>query len=151
MKYHEALIFRITPAPAGKTQRMVNKNASKKDHPRTCGENKIYKNDEEFVLGSPPHLRGKLIPVFSESCFCGITPAPAGKTIGYFFIFIFLKDHPRTCGENKVWPFSTALRVGSPPHLRGKQRWTCYEKPRTRITPAPAGKTRPLLHTYLYR
>ena len=114
------VIIRITPAPAGKTKDEQIKNFRSMDHPRTCGENALMMRAGCSTKGSPPHLRGKLIPVFSESCFCGITPAPAGKTIGYFFIFIFLKDHPRTCGENKVWPFSTALRVGSPPHLRGK-------------------------------
>lgn len=30
----------------------------------------------------------------------GITPAPAGKTLGWRYVARDMEDHPRTCGEN---------------------------------------------------
>mgnify|MGYP006974146473 CR=1 FL=1 len=71
-----------------------------------------------------------------------ITPAPAGKTKRSQKIFWRLKDHPRTCGENRFFNFCTTVRPGSPPHLRGKQNPTYPFICKSRITPAPAGKTK---------
>ena len=51
---------RITPAHAGKTQREGQRNFDRSDHPRTCGENANNGMFTDRVLGSPPHMRGKL-------------------------------------------------------------------------------------------
>ena len=55
-------VYRITPAPAGKTKSHLHPEKSIQDHPRTCGEN--CRLHSRFILqwGSPPHLRGKLVP-----------------------------------------------------------------------------------------
>ena len=91
--------------------------------------------------GSPPHLRGKQTVI--AGCFreVRITPAPAGKTGRSYFFSSSTEDHPRTCGENPPIAPSTPPEPGSPPHLRGKQRFDFFLHPAAGITPAPAGKT----------
>ena len=51
--------FRITPAPAGKTDTCISFNKACEDHPRTCGENLDISVTRHLHEGSPPHLRGK--------------------------------------------------------------------------------------------
>ena len=92
-------------------------------------------------VGSPPHLRGKHLVIKGQLFLQGITPAPAGKTSKYQRKLGKNGDHPRTCGENKDVIFNKVYRIGSPPHLRGKQGVYLGDGSQTRITPAPAGKT----------
>ena len=94
------LVVGITPAPAGKTVRYRCKNAFRKDHPRTCGENYAKSLNVYTNAGSPPHLRGKLNNFTFSRRKIRITPAPAGKTVCMKQIEKLKKDHPRTCGEN---------------------------------------------------
>ena len=112
--------FRITPAPAGKTEKEPHFSPHCQDHPRTCGENFTSYKIVDVTGGSPPHLRGKQKQDSMEISLSRITPAPAGKTNFDSFQSGYLLDHPRTCGENM--PASTILSPsqGSPPHLRGK-------------------------------
>ena len=112
-----------------------------KDHPRTCGENKIHLFTSYLGIGSPPHLRGKRIKKRRNSLVKRITPAPAGKTFICYYVYDTDKDHPRTCGENPMTVKSKILEPGSPPHLRGKHEKGYRSPDITRITPAPAGKT----------
>ena len=93
--------------------------------------------------GSPPPLRGKPLLSLLFSSILRITPAPAGKTKQWILHRLKHRDHPRTCGENLHGEIVEIVAQGSPPHLRGKQ----FRKNKIgilrRITPAPAGKTRP--------
>ena len=50
----------ITPACAGKTDKLVHHFDTFRDHPRVCGENCVPAVVEICVLGSPPRVRGKL-------------------------------------------------------------------------------------------
>ena len=50
------------------------------------------------------------------------------------------KDHPRTRGEKKFSSLSDIIRIGSPPHTRGKGSSTHSSFNTPRITPAHAGK-----------
>ena len=86
-------------------------------------------------------MRGK--PLCSQPPTAGnrITPADAGKTLGFSFPFDVYKDHPRGCGENLGLDFSGVCREGSPPRMRGKPRLCDSCRYYTRITPADAGKT----------
>ena len=56
---HLVLVYRITPAGAGKTQSSTVSFSSKKDHPRRCGENILIRNCSRILYGSPPQVRGK--------------------------------------------------------------------------------------------
>ena len=75
-------VKRITPADAGKTNRLDNNILHIKDHPRGCGENGFPQCAWVSDSGSPPRMRGKLNNI--ASC------------------YIKVKDHPRGCGENFV-------------------------------------------------
>ena len=121
--------MRITPAPAGKTSpSQVNPN-SYKDHPRTCGENAYNLSRTKSYKGSPPHLRR----------------AYSGKER-----IKQEKDHPRTCGEDFECIRTNGSHKGSPPHLRGTRlKSRSLLSVSIRITPAPAGKTVPLMSFHL--
>ena len=91
---------RITPAHAGKTKQSGPISALPADHPRTCGENLTCLMIVVALIGSPPHMRGKLSSFQRLVLVRRITPAHAGKTTLVFVISSGAKDHPRTCGEN---------------------------------------------------
>ena len=121
------LLVGITPAPAGKTFEPFAQWLPHQDHPRTCGENRLFYKFYLAVTGSPPHLRGKLLFCFA---FCSR-----------------LRDHPRTCGENCSQSAMVRVAAGSPPHLRGKLAVSTAPIIPLGITPAPAGKTFKILST----
>ena len=113
--------LRITPAGAGKTTFTATSYGIYKDHPRRCGENTQRTKSREYILGSPPQVRGKPVNALKAYQKRGITPAGAGKT------------------DFKLK--SNRKEVGSPPQVRGKRLTVeCGEKT-DRITPAGAGKT----------
>ena len=71
---------RITPAHAGKSLFCPQLAAAKKDHPRPCGE-KINGNGlADTQIGSPPPMRGKVLPRPHVVMQVRITPAHAGKS-----------------------------------------------------------------------
>ena len=71
----------ITPADAGKTNINGVIELDEEDHPRGCGENLDSYGAWELPIGSPPRMRGKRKRRPQRSCWHGITPADAGKTI----------------------------------------------------------------------
>ena len=73
--------FRITPAYAGKRPPVPPDGVERWDHPRLCGEKKL------FPVVSVRRLR--------------ITPAYAGKSKLFRFFYLCLWDHPRLCGEKE--------------------------------------------------
>ena len=73
-----------------------------------------------ILPGSPPHGRGKATAEYQAAMDTGITPAWAGKSLGFMLW--------------QIW------RLGSPPHGRGKVCTCCCASPLARITPAWAGK-----------
>ena len=132
----------ITPAHAGKRYADGLPQLVDRDHPRTCGEKLLPAPPPALLLGSPPHMRGKVPPPrYSGTC-TGITPAHAGKSIYVYLHWNGNKDHPRTCGEKQRRRSRKKSRRGSPPHMRGKASRTRFNRDQTRITPAHAGKSR---------
>ena len=71
---------RITPAYAGKSSSLRDFLSMARDHPRICGEKRIYRNITGNMEGSPPHMRGKDFSDLFKVGFAGITPAYAGKS-----------------------------------------------------------------------
>ena len=98
---------------------------AEKDHPRTCGE--------------------KFVKIYNFIIERRITPAHAGKSTQTAKTYQLVKDHPRTCGEKFNYIFFTFSDVGSPPHMRGKDKKMCGDLDYKRITPAHAGKRQSLL------
>ena len=135
------LLYRITPADAGKTRSKKARRLSAKDHPRGCGENASRSAAAQSRAGSPPRMRGKLSNSTKTLLTNRITPADAGKTKPHCRACRQRQDHPRGCGENtKLNEFSRDT-PGSPPRMRGKQDYFCKRFKSLRITPADAGKT----------
>ncbi len=151
----------ITPAYAGKSTAGAAFDRAVEDHPRICGE-KVYRAlSPDFHQGSPPHMRKKwsITSTFSplagspphmrgkdsrvDGCppQNGITPAYAGKRNGQSKTRQTTWDHPRICGEKLSHSQTSPVRMGSPPHMRGKESPVFSILDLVRITPAYAGKS----------
>ena len=72
-------LFWITPAYAGKSVYADFGRVRRGDHPRLCGEKIEERNPSDYVLGSPPPMRGKVYSFGNVKDQVGITPAYAGK------------------------------------------------------------------------
>ena len=136
--------LRITPACAGKRERVIIWQCFAWDHPRVCGEKHCGGACEWRHVGSPPRVRGKANYEIGRNISDGITPACAGKSCRRSRRRPSSRDHPRVCGE-KFWftsyPYSAS---GSPPRVRGKVDCQCIGFPTDGITPACAGKSQRL-------
>ena len=111
---------RITPACAGKSYALHSRPPTVQDHPRVCGEKKIYDKPRELDEGSPPRVRGKEDDCRTHTGEAGITPACAGKSLGKIL--------------------DVCVHRGSPPRVRGKELARVEQPDASRITPACAGK-----------
>ena len=136
------VLFRITPAGAGKTLKYILLCPKWWDHPRRCGENLSAFTRKNRSGGSPPQVRGKHPHLGGFFCAHRITPAGAGKTCTYRKLAANYRDHPRRCGENVGFGEVCCRNQGSPPQVRGKRLMCGFCVPELGITPAGAGKTR---------
>src|SRR5690554_552498 len=106
-----------------------------------CGDHPLPATGQSQPVGSPPHVRGPhLLPsviIKAE----GITPACAGTTAKIDKPAEIIGDHPRMCGDHKLFKSTGYERVGSPPHVRGPRISGYYYVVATGITPACAGTT----------
>ena len=132
--------FGITPACAGKSEEAPTNADAEGDHPRMCGEKLLQCTQESHHLGSPPHVRGKADGCPVSERLPGITPACAGKSESAPLVSMVFRDHPRMCGEKLYTPCMIAPKVGSPPHVRGKEISDIETAKKMGITPACAGK-----------
>ena len=137
---------RITPADAGKTPKALQGCASTGDHPRGCGENYAAVTRGIGDEGSPPRMRGKRCILRQQKVNNGITPADAGKTPRRGSYRLFVRDHPRGCGENRLRAPSPHGKMGSPPQVRGKLSRSFGVKTVCRITPRRCGENKTYIH-----
>ena len=133
--------FRITPACAGKSAGLRHSCRSQRDHPRMCGEKLGVDTVKPGILGSPPHVRGKVKVIDGKNGMFRITPACAGKRAAIRHIVKSCRDHPRMCGEKSLLTWHSVSMMGSPPHVRGKVKTFSSSIHPSRITPACAGKS----------
>ena len=134
--------YRITPpACAGKTTGPSLIVLDEWDHPRMCGKDKTTMAILLLPLGSPLHVRERLILTFHRNLLIGITPACAGKTRIGIEGSVARGDHPRMCGKDLSFLKIQFSCRGSPPHVRERlyPDHSCILC--GRITPACAGKT----------
>ena len=153
---------RLIPARAGKTSARSGTRATRRAHPRACGENKLHAEVANILLGSSPRVRGKPGGRAWRACrrggssprvrgkqparhrhepVGGLIPACAGKTRGDPHPWTAGPAHPRVCGENDVKKTNDSDFKGSSPRVRGK-RTSGPRSPWTRrLIPACAGKT----------
>ena len=71
-----------------------------------------------------------------------IIPACAGSTSRRYFFLIFLRDHPRMCGEHTEGAWRRVYKQGSSPHVRGAHHAHAQHRSCRGIIPACAGSTR---------
>ena len=81
------MIWRITPAYAGKTVDDLEGDLRFQDHPRIRGKDFFKVECNSFKLGSPPHTRERPVIKINNTSTSRITPAYAGKTLLLFFLF----------------------------------------------------------------
>ena len=136
------LVYRITPAYAGKREWKSGKVSLVEDHPRLCGEKLALERLVVFKQGSPPPMRGKACKITQKRTRARITPAYAGKRAYVCSNIMLDGDHPRLCGEKILKMKTDNVILGSPPPMRGKvqQLPDCFRF--FGITPAYAGKSR---------
>ena len=130
----------ITPAYAGKRPLRCRPRSAGRDHPRVCGEKGYIRCRSCFELGSPPRVRGKVVPICVTPQAVGITPACAGKSALCASGGDRSRDHPRVCGEKENELREFAAQIGSPPRVRGKDVGAVEALLHGGITPACAGK-----------
>ena len=82
-----------------------------------CGESPAATLRLSAVLGSPPHVWGKLAQQIVETENTRITPTCVGKALPYVCQCQITKDHPHMCGESSDSLISAAEKMGSPPHV----------------------------------
>ena len=114
--------FRITPAYAGKSIANGYQINTCKDHPRLCGEKCVFLAPLVLSVGSPPPMRGKGHLSSLRLLVAGITPAYAGKSENWILFKIESKDHPRLCGEKRVFGIAHLRPTGITPAYAGKRR-----------------------------
>ena len=76
----QEVIAGITPAYAGKSRCCEIRPDGVRDHPRIRGEKVLRLFRLGWLLGSPPHTRGKAHAAYGVDGAGGITPAYAGKS-----------------------------------------------------------------------
>ena len=131
----------ITPAYAGKSPCCRRSCPCTRDHPRLCGEKLFEFGNSDFMMGSPPPMRGKVADFFHRAGKLRITPAYAGKSPAIRLLQFLLWDHPRLCGEKTLARHEHTLCDGSPPPMRGKGFFCRQRVSWVGITPAYAGKS----------
>ena len=130
----------ITPACAGKRDANGNPCDCGRDHPRVCGEKFFCRSLAAVTRGSPPRVRGKVLPRLLFLACIGITPACAGKRGHGRQSGRSAGDHPRVCGEKTIEHLHCLHGQGSPPRVRGKADLDVCPDGQCGITPACAGK-----------
>ncbi len=142
-----ALILRITwlqgspPRMRGKVCVKLHRQLVRGITPAYAGEKSQSTSASRRALGSPPRMRGKVCMATGLRVSDGITPAYAGKRPGHIPHREREQDHPRVCGEKIQHPKYTTDKGGSPPRMRGKERYHFAICEVYGITPAYAGKS----------
>ena len=134
----------ITPAWAGKSVSSEIRTFSRQDHPRVGGEKDTMPNFWAAASGSPPHGRGKVLQKLRQLSLVGIAPAWAGKSRYRCRCWSGGQDHPRMGGEKSPGRALRCCIRGSPPRGRGKETRPLLCRFSSGITPAWAGKSRPV-------
>ena len=109
--------------------------------PAYAGKSMSQRSLPLLYLGSPPRMRGKVRLLRPEVHELGITPAYAGKRDTSELKYVRDEDHPRVCGEKRLYSLPCHQKWGSPPHMRGKVNLRAQVWPLDGITPAYAGKS----------
>ena len=94
----------LIPAHAGKTGVPAHSERGDGAHPRSRGENQNEPGSNETMAGSSPLTRGKHALAVARLDSAGLIPAHAGKTPPRFSSWSPAPAHPRSRGENVMFP-----------------------------------------------
>ena len=131
----------IIPAYAGSTTVSSSSGSESRDHPRVCGEHRCKPSCAWRSLGSSPRMRGAPRSRERRAAFCGIIPAYAGSTSSTWRPTKPRRDHPRVCGEHRLFNRRYAVELGSSPRMRGAPQLRKGPLRVRGIIPAYAGST----------
>ena len=131
----------IIPAYAGSTSIVVSATSSRWDHPRVCGEHMSASATARALAGSSPRMRGAPAQSNGNALTGGIIPAYAGSTEHRRVALPNHWDHPRVCGEHRLWQSLAGFGAGSSPRMRGARRIGTLTDLNDGIIPAYAGST----------
>ena len=134
-------VLRIIPADAGSTRNHTMHIYGSRDHPRGCGEHRLWALAGGRMVGSSPRMRGAHVTGVDGGTVEGIIPADAGSTTLFLTEDGFGKDHPRGCGEHPTPLAGRHCRLGSSPRMRGVPQAPPMMGNAGRIIPADAGST----------
>ena len=112
-----------------------------RDHPRVCGEHKLFTSLLRKRRGSSPRMRGTLQASRRSGARPGIIPAYAGNTSSQASSTSKPRDHPRVCGEHFLHAFLDRFSKGSSPRMRGTHAFVVACGDVAGIIPAYAGNT----------
>ena len=140
---------RLIPAHAGKTHGRGRQGAGTAAHPRSRGENRGVCATTPYAAGSSPLTRGKRWARARTRYPLRLIPAHAGKTAHSSALSASRAAHPRSRGENRARGVLNAGMSGSSPLTRGKRSGLRARALRRRLIPAHAGKTRPILASWI--
>ena len=139
-----ATVDRITPAYAGRSGFEPYLCRLPEDHPRVRGEKLMVDGALGGHPGSPPRTRGEERLRSQRGHREGITPAYAGRSDGGQKCGVEDEDHPRVRGEKRCVALGSPRQRGSPPRTRGEVGYDGHMIASDRITPAYAGRSRPI-------
>ncbi|RSX51074.1 hypothetical protein D2E24_1914 [Bifidobacterium samirii] len=131
---------RFTPACAGKISASSGTAVGAAVHPRLRGEDWPRPPAPCRRTGSPPLARGRSDRRSRRGFPRRFTPACAGKIMSRLCLGSPLPVHPRLRGEDGGCRPAHWAMSGSPPLARGRSCRACAWVPRSRFTPACAGK-----------
>ena len=132
---------RIIPADAGSTIGTCSGTRVWADHPRGCGEHRLWHWRRCFDRGSSPRMRGAPTDGINHGDGERIIPADAGSTLQKHSDYQTEEDHPRGCGEHFCVSLAIFSHRGSSPRMRGAPGRHRHHLPGRRIIPADAGST----------
>ena len=140
-RFSETVVGGIIPACAGNTASGARARGLCRDHPRVCGEHDGINAGTPVKLGSSPRVRGTRPSVGMLRPVHGIIPACAGNTSSHQVTELFLRDHPRVCGEHLACTHIRSYVRGSSPRVRGTRSGNLQRWRYRGIIPACAGNT----------
>ena len=135
------VILGIIPAYAGNRILERTRMFSQRDHPRVCGEQKLLRISLTRLVGSSPRMRGTEQLHSILTSILGIIPAYAGNSCSLFCFYMYNRDHPRVCGEQRSKSELIVVWKGSSPRMRGTGCWDLYRLFNLGIIPAYAGNS----------
>mgnify|MGYP006266144635 CR=1 FL=1 len=131
----------ITPARAGKSNRLRRPPALRGNYPRSRGEKNTDQLTSKRSIELPPLARGKEAANLRCVYRAGITPARAGKRCGGVGWGECPWNYPRSRGEKSALMVSASALPELPPLARGKDPAMLGNSGLDGITPARAGKS----------